>query len=154
MNLRRYVLFLLPLLAACSESATASRKAVIAEYTQHGTLVAFAQFVRSATRGQRVPVVYFYADWCGPCRRFRAALSSDPVDEAPQQTTLIKVNVDSCQELAAYYNVTAVPTFMKVDAEGQAVATITSAELGEDVPAEIAPVMAKLVNSQTYDLKK
>jgi hypothetical protein len=43
---------------------------------------------------------------------------------------------------------------MKVDAQGNSVATITSAEWGEDVPDEIAPVMTKLVNGTTYNLKK
>ena len=64
------------------------------------------------------------------------------------------MNIDSCRELAAYYNVTAVPTFVKVDAEGKPMATITSAEWDEDAPAEIAPVIQKLVGSTTYDLKK
>jgi len=62
--------------------------------------------------------------------------------------------VDSCQELAAHYHVTAVPTFVKVDAQGQPVATITGSEWEEDVPAEIAPVMAKLANSAAYNLKQ
>jgi len=75
------------------------------------------------------------------------------VDEALQQATLIKVNVDSCQDLAAYYHVTAVPTFVKVDRQGKPIASITSDKWGEDEPAEIAPVMAKLVNTASYDLK-
>ncbi|MBO2011060.1 thioredoxin family protein [Hymenobacter negativus] len=154
MNILRYAFFLLPLLGACSESATHNRKAVITEYKQAGSKEAFTQFLRTASPAGRVQVVYFYADWCGPCRRFREALPSEEVDNALQQTALIKVNVDSCQELAAYYEVNVVPTFVKVDAQGQPVAKITSAEWGEDVPNEIAPVMTKLVSSKAYALKK
>lgn len=151
--MKHYLLAML-LLTACGESSTHSSKAVVTEYKQAGSPEAFAQFVRSAGPVQRVPVIYFYADWCGPCRRFRAALPSKQVDEALKQATIIKVNIDSCRELAAYYNVTAVPTFVKVDAEAKPMATITSAEWDEDVPAEIAPVMQKLVSSTAYDLKK
>jgi thioredoxin 1 len=146
-------LFLATLLLTSCTTATHPTKAVITEYKQVDDLGAFTQFLHQTAPANRVPIVYFYADWCGPCRRFRAALPSEQVDEALQQATVIKVNVDSCQELAAYYHVTAVPTFVKVDGHGKPVATITSAEWGEDEPAEIAPVMAKLANSATYNLK-
>lgn len=146
-------LLLLPLLSACGESASLPGQAVVTDYHQADSPPAFAQFLRSAAPAPRVPVVYFYADWCGPCRRFRAALPSPQVDAALRQATLIKVNVASCQELAAYYGVTAVPTFVKVDRQGKPLATITSAEWDEDSPAEIAPIRARLVSSTAYELK-
>ncbi|GAA4030017.1 hypothetical protein GCM10022409_12840 [Hymenobacter glaciei] len=146
-----YSLFLAMLLTGCEGTATHPRKTVVLEYSQAGSPQAFVQFLQGATPAHRVPVVYFYADWCGPCRRFREALPSPEVDEALQQALLIKVNIDSCQELAAHYGVTAIPTFVKVDAKGRALATITSDAWGEDVPAKIAPVMAQLVNGNAYD---
>ena len=140
-------------LTGCAELTTHSTKASVTDYTQGDNPQTLAQFIRSATPAHRVPIVYFYADWCGPCRRFRAALPSEQVDEALKQAAIIKINVDSCQDLAAYYQVTAVPTFVKVNEQGEPVASITSAKWQEDEPAEIAPVMAKLANTTTYDLK-
>jgi len=140
-------------LTSCGESGTHPAKTVVTEYKQEDSPQALSQFVRSAVPAPRVPIVYFYADWCGPCRRFREALPSEQVDGALQRATLIKVNVDSCQELAAYYHVTAVPTFVKVDAQGRPVAAITSDKWSEDEPANIAPVIAKLANTTVYDLK-
>ncbi len=150
----RFALWGLLLLVGCGDSATGPRRAVVTEYRAAGKAPAFAQFLQRAVPAGRVPVVYFYADWCGPCRRLRAALPSDEVDAALQRAAVVKVNVDSCQALAAFYGVTAVPTLVKVDAAGRPIATITSAEWSEDVPAEIAPVLAKLVNSTAYDGRK
>jgi thioredoxin-like negative regulator of GroEL len=115
-------------LYTCWQSVTlpANTKASVTDYMQADNPQALAPVIRRATAAHRVPIVYFYADWCGPCRRFRAALPSEQVDEALKQAAIIKINVDSCQELAAYYHVTAVPTFVKVDAQGEPMASITS----------------------------
>ena len=42
---------------------------------------------------------------------------------------------------------------MKVDAQGEPLASIISAKWKADEPVEIAPVMAKLANTTAYDLK-
>lgn len=100
----------------------------------------------------RTPVLYFYADWCGPCKRFRATLPDAQVQAALAKATLIKVNVDEdAQELAGRYGVQAVPTFVKLNAQLEPVAVISSDKWDEDVAENIAPVMHQLVATTAYD---
>jgi thioredoxin 1 len=63
----------------------------------------------SAETGTGLVLVDFYADWCPPCRMLI------PVLEKVTGAKVVKVNVDSCQELASRYNISAIPKllFMK-----------------------------------------
>lgn len=61
---------------------------------------------------QKVPVlVDFYADWCGPCKSMAPILKQLKA-ELKDTVSIIKINVDSNQELAAKYQVQGVPTFI------------------------------------------
>ncbi|NEW79184.1 MAG: thioredoxin [Gelidibacter sp.] len=61
---------------------------------------------------QEVPVlVDFYADWCGPCKNMAPVLKQLK-GELKDRISIIKINVDTNQSLAAQYQVQGVPTFM------------------------------------------
>ena len=59
-------------------------------------------------------VVDFWAPWCGPCRMVGPVLEKLASDH-PEKVTVLKVNVDSNQELAARYGIMSIPTVIMFD---------------------------------------
>jgi thioredoxin-like negative regulator of GroEL len=70
-----------------------------------------------------------------------------------QQATLVKIDVDNYQQLVAEYGITAIPAFLKLDAEGRVVANISGDKWEEDIPENIAPVMHELVAGHRFDAR-
>ena len=61
---------------------------------------------------QPIPVLIdFYADWCGPCKMMAPVLKQVK-DNLGERVSIIKIDVDKNQELAAKYQVRGVPTLM------------------------------------------
>lgn len=56
-------------------------------------------------------LVDFYADWCGPCKMMNPILK-EVKDALDNKVSIIKINVDKNQSLAAKLQVRGVPTLI------------------------------------------
>jgi thioredoxin 1 len=56
-------------------------------------------------------LVDFFATWCGPCKML-APILKEVKDELGENISIIKIDVDKNQPLAAQYQVRGVPTMM------------------------------------------
>lgn len=56
-------------------------------------------------------LVDFYADWCGPCK-IQAPILQELKQKMGETISIIKINVDKNQRLAAHYDVRSIPTLM------------------------------------------
>jgi thioredoxin 1 len=56
-------------------------------------------------------LIDFFAEWCGPCKILSPILK-DVKKELGESISILKIDVDKNQELAAKYQVRGVPTMM------------------------------------------
>jgi len=60
--------------------------------------------------GNSLVVVDFFAQWCGPCKVIAPKIE-ELAAEYPD-VVFLKVDVDECEDIAAEYEITAMPTFV------------------------------------------
>ncbi|MFC5193773.1 MULTISPECIES: thioredoxin [Bizionia] len=56
-------------------------------------------------------LVDFFAEWCGPCKTMSPILK-DVKDSLGEDVTILKIDVDKNQQLAAQFKVRGVPTLI------------------------------------------
>ena len=59
----------------------------------------------------KLVVVDFWATWCGPCRMLSPTVE-DIAEEMADEVTVIKCNVDDCEDLAYRYYIRNIPTLL------------------------------------------
>lgn len=64
----------------------------------------------SVKKSEKVVLLDFYADWCGPCRMVSPIV--DEIAEERDDIIVGKINVDNEQELAGEFGVFSIPTLV------------------------------------------
>ena len=68
-------------------------------------------FESEVLKADKLVIVDFWAEWCGPCKMI-APLLDEVAKELPQKVKIVKVNVDSEQQLAQQYGIYNIPTLL------------------------------------------
>lgn len=79
-------------------------------------------FKKEILENDKVVLVDFYADWCGPCKMVAPIL--EKIGSERSDFDIAKINVDESQDLAYEYSVQAIPT-MVIFKNGKVVNSIT-----------------------------
>jgi thioredoxin 1 len=90
-----------------------------------------------------VPVlVDFWAEWCGPCRALGPVIESLS-GQYEERAKIVKVDIDSNQQLAMKYGIRSIPTVMLFD-KGQVEETFVGVRPRTDYEAGLARILREL----------
>lgn len=64
-------------------------------------------FKKEVLEEQKLTVVDFYADWCGPCQMLKPIL--EKISEENENVKIVKVNVDDNHHLCEEYGIYSIP---------------------------------------------
>lgn len=67
-------------------------------------------FNEEVLNSDKVTIIDFYADWCGPCKMMSPII--DNIAEENDNIKVGKLNVDEAGDIASNYNVMSIPTII------------------------------------------
>ena len=65
-------------------------------------------FEEEVLNSDKITIVDFYADWCGPCKMMAPII--DKIAEENNDIKVGKLNVDESGEIAGQFNIMSIPT--------------------------------------------
>jgi thioredoxin 1 len=68
-------------------------------------------FDREVVKADKLVIVDFWAEWCGPCKMI-APLLEEIAREMPDKVKIVKVNVEQEQDLAQKFGIYNIPTLL------------------------------------------
>jgi thioredoxin 1 len=93
--------------------------------------VTTATFEKEVRKADKPVLVDFWAQWCGPCRQIAPILEELSV-ELSDQVKIVKLDVDTNQELAQAYNIRGIPAlllFKNGEVAGQQMGALSKQQL-------------------------
>lgn len=76
----------------------------------------------------KIVIVDFYADWCGPCKMIKPKFES--FSQTYTNIVAVKVDVDEAGDVAEKYDISAMPTFIVLK-NGEKVDEMVGADTGK-----------------------
>ena len=77
----------------------------------HITIVTEANFEEEVLKSDKLVLIDFYADWCGPCRALAPTLATF-AEENQDTVKVVKINVDDNQNLSAAFKIQSIPALI------------------------------------------
>lgn len=100
-------------------------------------IVGSEQFKEEVLKANLPVFVDFWAPWCGPCNMVSPAIE-EIGEENKEKMKTVKVNVDENQEVAARYQIQAIPTLILFK-NGEIAERVTGAMSKDAIWSKIAP---------------
>jgi putative thioredoxin len=91
----------------------------------------------------KLVIVDFWAEWCGPCKALAPVLEKVVAEYAGKGVVLAKINVDEEQFIAAQFQVRSIPTVYAMF-QGQPVADLTNARSESQLKQLLDQLLAQL----------
>ncbi|WP_020522700.1 thioredoxin [Catelliglobosispora koreensis] len=88
-------------------------------------------FVSDVLQSDKLVLVDFWAEWCGPCRKVAPVLE-EIANEMADRVTVVKLDIDANPETARAYRVMSVPT-LTIFKQGRPVQSVAGAKPKADI---------------------
>ena len=69
-------------------------------------------FEDEVLKSEKIVLIDFYADWCGPCKILSPIV--DEVAEENEKIKVVKINIDQEENLAVEYQILSIPTLVVI----------------------------------------